>query len=246
MSAARWRARNLLSSPHRVCFFWAGVQWLAGALWWCAALVDGPDMAGLPATTLHAMLWFSLGFMPLFIVGFLLTAGPNWVRAPSVDASGLRAGVAVFTAGWLLTGLGAAFDIRVAAAGQFSAATGLGLLTWRAVLMLRQSTRADTLHPRLIVASLVLMSATQLGAAMAMLSAQQALLNALAGAALWWGPVTAFIVASHRMLPFLGDGLWPALDHRWPRWPLWLLLSGAVVQGRAPLGAARVTKSAVF
>ena len=47
----------------------------------------------------------------------------------------------------------------------------------------------------------------------------------LARAGLWCGPVLVFLAASHRMLPFLGDGLWPALDRRWPNWPLWLLAS---------------------
>jgi uncharacterized protein involved in response to NO len=227
---ARWRARTLLDSPHRLCFFWAGVQWVASALWWFVALLTGAGAAALPAPTLHA-LWFGLGSMPLFIAGFVLTAGPRWVQAPAVDAAGLRAGVAAFSAGWLLTALGAMLDLRVAAAGQLAAAAGLGLLAWRAARMVRQGARADTLHPRLIVVALALMALAHLGTAAAMGSGRAALLPALAGAALWWGPVAVFVVASHRMLPFLGDGLWPALDRRWPRWPLWLLLSGAVVQG---------------
>ncbi|WP_374564720.1 NnrS family protein [Ideonella sp.] len=230
MSPTRWRPRTLLDSPHRLCFFGAGVQWLASALWWAATLVWGGDMAGVPSVALHA-LWFSLGAMPLFIVGFVLTAGPKWVQAPAVEASGLRVGVVVFSLGWLLTALGAALDGRVAAAGLLAAASGLGLLTWRAVLMVRGSTRADTLHPRLIVGALGLMSLGLVGAAWAVWAAQGGMLVAMARAALWWGPVSVFIVASHRMLPFLGDGLWPALERRWPRWPLWLLVSVAASQG---------------
>ena len=68
-----------------------------------------------------------------------------------------------------------------------------------------------------------------------MLAGHAAGLGALARAMLWWGPVAAFIAASHRMLPFLGDGLWPALDRRLPDWPLWALLSVSAMQGGVAL-----------
>ena len=90
MSDTVWRARTLLTSPHRLCFFWGGVQWVASALWWFAVLLRAPGLepvsAELPAVTLHA-LWFSIGSMPLFIAGFLLTAGPKWRGASRSDAS---------------------------------------------------------------------------------------------------------------------------------------------------------------
>ena len=40
--ASNWRAQRLLSSPHRLCFFWAGVQWAVSAGWWAAELLAGP------------------------------------------------------------------------------------------------------------------------------------------------------------------------------------------------------------
>ena len=42
MSDTVWRARTLLTSPHRLCFFWGGVQWVASALWWFAVLLREP------------------------------------------------------------------------------------------------------------------------------------------------------------------------------------------------------------
>ncbi len=241
MSDTVWRARTLLTSPHRLCFFWGGVQWVASALWWFAVLLRAPGLepvsAELPAVTLHA-LWFSIGSMPLFIAGFLFTAGPKWLAAPVVEASRLRSGVAAFSAGWLLTGLAATggLDLPVAAAGLWLAALGLAHLVWRSVQMLRRARRADALHPRLIVTALGVMVLAHGVAAAALSSGQVACVGALALAALWWGPVAVFIVASHRLLPFLGDGLWPALERRWPRWPLWLLLSAALVQGARAAG----------
>ncbi|MFT3818445.1 MAG: NnrS family protein [Rubrivivax sp.] len=230
----RWQARTLLDAPYRLCFFWAGAQWVGSALWWWAALALGIATPAVPVVTLHA-LWFGLGAMPLFIAGFLLTAGPKWVQAPEVDAAQLRLGVAAFSAGWPLAWLGATFDLRLAAAGLLAAAAGLGVLAWRAAALLRQSTRADVLHPRLITASLGLMAVALAASAAAALTQQWVWLAALARAALWWGPVAVFITASHRMLPFLGYGFWPALDARFPLWPLWLLLSAPAAQGALTL-----------
>ncbi|MCA0242018.1 MAG: NnrS family protein [Proteobacteria bacterium] len=236
MTEAPWQAKTLLSSPYRLCFFWAGAQWVGSALWWFAALTLGAATPAVPATTLHA-LWFGLGAMPLFIAGFLLTAGPKWVQAPEVDAARLRPGVAAFSAGWVLAGLGAGFDARLAAVGLLAAAAGLGALAAQALMLLRRSTRADVLHPGLITASLLLMSLALAAAAVALLAGQWAWLAALARAALWWGPVAVFITASHRMLPFLGYGFWPALDARFPLWPLGLLLSAPAAQGALALAS---------
>ena len=150
-----WQPRTLLDSPHRLCFIWAGVQWLAGAMWWLWQMAGGAVAAAVPVASVHA-LWFGLGVMPLFIVGFVLTAGPKWLRAPAVAAAGLRAGVAAFSLGWLLTALGAGIDARLAAAGQLAAAAGLGLLVRRAWQLLHAATRRDARHARVIVASLAL------------------------------------------------------------------------------------------
>ncbi len=234
MTQQRWRAQTLLDSPYRLCFFWAGAQWVGSALWWFATLAFAAPTPAVPATSLHA-LWFSLGAMPLFIAGFVLTAGPKWVQAPEVDAARLRPGVAAFSAGWLLAWLGAQFDARLAALGLLAAAAGLGALAGQALALLRRRRRADVLHPSIITASLMLMSLGLAAAAVALLAGQWAWLAALARAALWWGPVAVFITASHRMLPFLGDGLWPAFDARFPRWPLWLLLSAPAAQGALAL-----------
>lgn len=245
MNVSPWQARTLLDSPHRLCFFWAGAHWLASGLWWLWLLAAGADAAAMPALPVHA-LWFGLGAMPLFIVGFVLTAGPKWLRAPAVSAAELRAGVVAFTLGWLLTALGAAIDTRLAGTGQLAAAAGLGLLVRRAWQLLRAGTRRDARHARVIVASLAVMALGLAASGLAMLAGHGAALAPLARALLWWGPVAAFVAASHRMLPFLGDGLWPALDRRLPDWPLWTLLSVAVIQGAMALAQGFVAVPATI
>ncbi len=75
----RWRLARLSSAPHRLGFFSAAVLLAASGLWW--ALVLGARYAGVvlpfavPALVAHGLL-MGLSFMPLFIVGFLFTAGP--------------------------------------------------------------------------------------------------------------------------------------------------------------------------
>jgi uncharacterized protein involved in response to NO len=102
-AAARWRAEHLLDVPHRLRFFWAGVSWAAAAAGWAALLVAAT--LGMPwpwqpsAASAHG-LWFSLGAMPLFIAGFMFTAGPRWLRRPPISARPLRPPMGLFIAGW--------------------------------------------------------------------------------------------------------------------------------------------------
>lgn len=236
--APRWHAGLLLGSPHRLCFFWAGVQWLVSAGWWAAQLVGG-SKGWLPQTVVPTVawhgLWFSLGAMPLFVAGFVLTAGPRWLRTPPVDTRRLRTGVGLFSVGWLLALPATWLDVQAVAATLLLAAAGLASLVVRALAMLRQGRRSERLHAALITTAMGAMALTLAAAALAVATGRPALLPALARAGLWCGPVLAFVAASHRMLPFLGDGLLPLLDERWPNWSLWLLASLAPTQAACAL-----------
>lgn len=231
--AQSWRAQRLLSSPHRLCFFWAGVQWAVSAGWWAAELLAGPRAGDslhlVPLVAWHG-LWFSLGAMPLFVAGFVFTAGPRWLHTTPVDTRQLRVGVGLFSAGWLLalplTGVGA----RAVAAMLLAAAIGQSLLLERVLALLRTGRSGERVHVALITIAMAAMTLTLLAAALALATGCAEWLQPLAHAGLWCGPVLVFVAASHRMLPFLGDGLWPALDRGWPHWPLWLLVSLVPVQ----------------
>lgn len=230
MAMGGWRRGALTSSAHRLCFFWAAVQWAASAWWWTCALSGAVPVTRAPAAVLHG-LWFGLGAMPLFIVGFLLTAGPKWLRTPAVDARKLRHGVAAFNLGWLAVPLGAAWDARLAAAGLMLAAAGLAALGFELAGVIRRSSRADKTHPLVMAVGLGAMVACLAVAGAVLAGGRTDWLSAIARAGLWWGPVTVFVVASHRMVPLLADGLWPWLDARWPNWSLWWLTSVPAVQG---------------
>ncbi len=77
----------LFSVPHRL-FFLAGVAVLAlASLWWTWTMLarawpalPAPASA-VPDTVLHALV-MTCGFAPLFMFGFLFTAGPRWLGMP--------------------------------------------------------------------------------------------------------------------------------------------------------------------
>lgn len=236
MPGASARRGGPAPSPHRLCFFWAGVQWTLGALWWTAVQGGFLPAAQVPAGAVHA-LWFALGPMPLFVAGFLLTTGPKWLRSPEVDARTLRPGVAAFTLGWLAVPAGASLDARLAAAGLLLAAAGLALLVREVAATIRRGQRHDKTHPRLMAIALAAVATCLAGASAALAGSRPEWLAAIARAGFWWGPVAIFIVASHRMLPFFGDGAATWLDEHWPHWALWLLLSVPVLQGLFALDA---------
>lgn len=231
--APRWRTHALLSSPHRLCFFWAGVQWAVSAGWWAAELLVGPrgepSQHLVPTAAWHG-LWFSLGAMPLFVVGFVFTAGPRWLHTAPVDTRQLRAGVGLFSAGWLIALPLVELSIQAVAAMVLLAAVGQSMLVARALALLSLGRAGERLHVGLIATAMATMALTLAAAALALATGRVEWLRPLAHGGLWCGPVLVFMAASHRMLPFLGDGLWPALDKRWPDWPLWLLVSLVPVQ----------------
>lgn len=230
---APWRAARLLDAPHRLCFFAAGLNWAGAALWWSASLFATARGVAWPwqvnAASAHG-LWFSLGAMPLFIAGFMFTAGPKWLRRPPVVARELRLPVAAFTLGWVITVAGFHLVPVVAAAGLAVVALGWGGLTWRIVRLVANSTQADRRHPRLIVlASSVIVACLGLSS-LALLVNHAELLHVVLRVALWGGVCMVFLVVSHRLLPFLSAQLWPWLDTRWPDWPLWVVVSVPLTQ----------------
>jgi uncharacterized protein involved in response to NO len=233
-----WRAALLLSAPHKLCFFWAGMHWALAALWWATwqfALAWGLAWPWpVPAAAAHG-LWFTLGPMPLFIAGFMFTAGPRWLRRPPVDARELRAPVAAFSLGWAIAVTGFHAGAALAALGTGLAALAWGLLAHRMLRLVARSTEADRRHAKAVAAAALAMLACLAAASLALAAGHPQALGRIVRVALWWGAAMVFVVVSHRMLPFLGEGAWPGLDARWPDWPLWTLASVPLVQGSAAL-----------
>ncbi|MCP5270831.1 MAG: NnrS family protein [Burkholderiaceae bacterium] len=235
-SALAWRPGRLLSAPHRLAFAAGTAVMLLVALWWAGALLaraaGGAGPAGLPASTLHALL-MGFGFMPLFFTGFLFTAGPRWLGMPPPAMRHLRGPVQAQAAGALVLGLaGFAHDPALA---RLLAALGLAALAagWgRAVLhfarLLLRSTATDKLHASVVTVAGALGAVLMVVAAGSVAAGDLAAVHETVRVALWAFAGVVYAAVAHRMIPFFSAAAVPALD-AWR--PPWLLASFVMVLG---------------
>lgn len=209
-------AAQLLSAPHRLFFFTAALLWSAVAAWWAVVMLapwtGWSPRWSLPPGVLHGLL-MSFGFMPLFIAGFLYTAGPRWLQTPP---PGRRVQL---LAAWALGG-GA---LLVLAGGHLhDAAVVVGLLGmaggWTAVQMgftrmCRTSRVADRWHARVIAAAGGLLALALWLGVVAVAVRHPVLLHVALRLGLWGGVAAIFVVAVHRLTPLLHAGRGPRLAH---------------------------------
>jgi uncharacterized protein involved in response to NO len=235
-----WHLRWLLAAPHRLGFF-AGATMLAGsAVWWAVVLLLrsrglSPAWAVSPPAA-HALL-MSLGFTPLFIVGFLFTAGPRWLGQPDVAARSLLAPVLTMLVGWFVVWPGLHLSAALAGAGMALVATGWSALCWRFATILRASVVPDRSHARVVALACSVGALTMWVAAAALLVGNESLLRAATQVALWCFVATVFAAVSHRMIPFFSASALPALDAWRPMALLWLIVGALWLE--APFAVAQ-------
>ncbi|WP_157119027.1 NnrS family protein [Azohydromonas lata] len=237
-SAARrsWHPRHWLASPARLGFVAGALVLALGALGWAARLWWPGPAGRVPLGAAHA-LWAAWGFMPLFVAGFLCTAGARWVQAPPVKAAALLPAVGAQLAGWLVFGLaladGGAQAPLMAGMGLACVAAGWSgavLRLWRLLRAGAARGAQDRLHLRLALAGCA-WSALLLDVAAGAVAAEAwTLARALAHVALWGAFGVVYAAALHRLVPFMGDAA-PQLDARWPAWLLWSLAGVMALQG---------------
>lgn len=232
----RWRAPRLLEAPHRLGFFAAGTLFATIAGWWCVLVatrwVGFAVPWALPPAVAHGVLMAG-GFMPLFIVGFLFTAGPRWLSLPPVPASSLRWPVVAMVAGaWLLL-VGAHVSTVLAAIGIAILAAGWTALAVRFAMMLRASGVRDRLHPRGVAAAGAV-GAVACWLAAAAIAVEAADVARAAVLVMVWGWLApTFAAVSHRMLPFFTHSAIPALDAWRPDGVLAVMLALLAASGAA-------------
>ncbi|HET9820233.1 MAG TPA: NnrS family protein [Burkholderiaceae bacterium] len=239
--AGRWSWARVASAPHRLGFFAGAVLLAVMAVWWLLALLAAA--AGVPlhwavaAPAAHALA-MTAGALPLFMVGFLFTAGPRWLALPEVDARALRPATTTLVAGWALALVGFHVDVRVAAVGAALAAAGWSAHTWRFAGLLRASPTPDKLHPALVAAACTVGALALWGAAAALAFDDVTGVRAASRVALWGFVAPVFAIVSHRMLPFFTASALPFLDAWRPRWLLAVMLAALV--GQLPLALAEL------
>jgi len=226
-SKTHWRAAWLLAAPHRLGFFAAALMLAGSALWWFAALYAramGVALAWAVAPSAAHGLLMSQGFMPLFMLGFLFTAGPKWLDLPPQPAQRLLLPVGLMLAGWLLAMAGFHADAMLAGMGVAFVGAGWSLASLRFLALVRASRRDDRLHASLIAGSCLVGAAALWLAAAALALKQPLLLRSVNQLAIWGFAASVFAIVSHRMIPFFSAAALPTLDAWRPNWLLWLLM----------------------
>ena len=224
--------KRLLDAPHRVFFFAAAVQILIASTWWAATLAAraagaplGPP-GGLPPATVHAALMI-YGFFPLFIFGFLFTAGPRWLERPALRCAEYAPPALLAAASaWLLL---PAFHVGP------TAAAGVLLLmvvawTWllaRFVRLIAASRVDDRLHAILAACAIATGIAGLVAARLWLLTGSERWAHVMETLGLWGFLVPLFATVSHRMIPFFTAGAVPYLTPWRPGWTLAVLVGAS-------------------
>lgn len=234
--AARPRLANLWLAPYRIAFFVATVLLLAVSAGWTSMLIaphaGTTVVTALPPTTAHGFI-FAAAYMPLYIAGFMFTAGPRWLQLPLPPADRLRWPLMLHVGGVVLLLAGTVAGSTLAAFGALLLA-----IAWTAIgigfaALVRASRVADRLHARCVV----LFWAVGIAAALLFAAGLGTHHYASAGLAAWLllfgsvGPIS--VTVAHRVLPFFTSNAVAGLVLWRPNWVLALLL--AAVTGLGPV-----------
>lgn len=234
--------KRLLEAPHRLFFFTGVVQLLLASLWWATTLalrsrgIPAPLGDGLAPSVVHAFL-MTYGFLPLFIFGFLFTAGPRWLGVPApgpreFGPAGIFACVAAL----------ALLPAALLGASALATACLVLLAAWLFVLarfirMIAASPAPDREHA-ITAAGAIAIGATGL-ASMAAWSATgwAPAARAMEILGLWGFLVPLFCVVCHRMIPFFTGSVLPFVTPWRPGWTLVVLVGGSLAHGLLALGS---------
>lgn len=230
----------LLAAPHRPAFLGGTLMLLVVSAWWAMLLV-APQLGASVRTSMPPMMvhgfTFAAGFMPLFMTGFLFTAGPRWLDVPAPSARTLRWPVLLHLAGVGLLVAGSLVDSGITAFGALLLA-----IAWTAVGvgfagLVRASRARDKLHAK----SVLVFWTIGIGSAL-LFAAGVAVRQPPAVAAALWLMVFGFITpiyatVAHRVLPFFTSTAVTRFVPWKPNWALGLLLGAMLAFGALQLAA---------
>ena len=239
--------KRLFDAPHRVFFFAAGVQILLVSSWWAATIVAraaGHAAAlpeGLAASSVHALLMI-YGFFPLFIFGFLFTAGPRWLDQPAPGRGAYAVPAAIAgTGAWLL--------VPSIFAGPWVAAgvVAILVLAWSWLLsgyiaLIVSSPAPDRTHAILAAVALGIGIAGLWSGGFWLTTGEHHWATVMEALGLWGFLVPLFASVSHRMIPFFTANVVPYVTPWRPAWTLAVLAGASATHGALLVaGAAQWT-----
>ena len=245
--------RALLLAPHRLAFFAGGVMLLfasfAWVVWLLLSAAGVSVITALPPTLAHGFA-FAAAYMPLFIAGFMFTAGPRWLDVPSPPATALVWPVRLHVAGIVLVLLGTVGSPGTAAFGSLLLAIAWTAIGVAFATLVRSSRARDRLHARCVLAFWIAGIAAALLFAAGLATHQ----FGVVAAAVWLlvfacvAPIT--VTVAHRVLPFFTSNAVTTMVPWRPNWVLGLLVAGILlfgslqVAGRVDLAGAQIHRLA--
>lgn len=233
--------RWLMAAPHRLFFFLAMCGLAIVSAWWLWQLVarsaGWPLPIAAPPSWVHGWAMLS-GFMPLFIFGFLFTAGPKWLNLEGPPAPPLLAGALLSALAVPGVLIGAAIDTRIAAACVFAAAIGWALMIGRFAGLVWRSPAQDRLHARLIMLFGAFGVLGQLCYAAGFWQTHVAWVHTGEMLLLWWFIAPVYVTVAHRLIPFFTSSALPFFGAWRPSWVLTALLVVVIGHALLPLPAA--------
>ena len=212
-----------MRAPHRLAFAAGASILAASSLWWALLLilsaVGVPVHWAVPRPIAHGVL-MAFGYMPLFFVGFLFTAGPKWLGRPSIDARALLRPVATYAFAWI--GYIAAVHVDSVAA---VVCVALAAAAWTSVViafarMVYRSQVADRSHAKLVLGGIWAgaLALWCIPLALIVEAFTAARIAVLLG--IWGCMAIVYVAVAHRMIPFFTANVVPMLN-AWR--PMWLL-----------------------
>jgi len=232
------RLNWIVAAPHRLFFFLATLLLLLASVWWAAVLalrLFGMAMPGAIAPTFVHATAMLFTFLPMYMFGFLFTAGPAWLAVKGPNAPALLATALIaFACGILLTALS---FVSMPASG--FAALVLGACWARYLLifgrLIRQSKAPDRKHAKLVLAFMLPGIAGLAGYALLSFGENLRWFAWVTIAGLWWFVIPVLLVVVHRMLPFFTASAIPSISSWRPYWVLWCFLAASVGHGALEL-----------
>lgn len=239
MFDSRLSSHAFLAAPHRVAFLpgmLLAVLLLAG---WSAELLarwSGQSLPlAVPAMQAHGFLML-FGFFPLFMTGFLFTAGPRWLSVAPPGRVAYLTVPALLASGLLLWMAGAVLGGVYLLTGHLLYCLGFAGLAGGFARLLLKSQAPDRRHAWAVLSAFACGALALAAAAYWLFSGDARGWLWMRDLALWGFLLPVFLTVCHRMLPFFSaNALAPYAPWR-PWWLLAAMLGGSL--GHGALGMA--------
>lgn len=227
--------KNLIAfvAPHRTGFLLGSLLLIASLGWWAVEMIARQRGVllgtAVPAMFLHGYLML-YGFFPLFMLGFIYTAGPRWLGVPPPSLARYVPVMLGYATGSLLVLLGGWAPILLSLGILLHAMSWAGALAlW--VGRIRASQTPDRKHAILIASAFSLGLIGQLLALGWSAGGGFAGWQASVHIGLWGFLLPVFLVVSHRMLPFFSSGVLAPYALWVPSWLLFSLVGAGWLHG---------------